>query len=421
MLLGCIADDLTGATDLALTLTRGGMRTVQVTGVPGSEQQLDGFDAVLVALKSRTNPAEEAVSWSLAGADALLARGARQLFFKYCSTFDSTDKGNIGPVAESLLDKLGADLALATPAFPTNKRTVYMGNLFVGDVPLAESPMKDHPLTPMRDSNLVRVLQRQARGQVGLVPFAEVDAGPEAMAASFERARKAGKRLVIVDALTDRHLLDIGRAAHEMLLVTGGSGAALGLPANFVRAGSMRAAEPPRQMSAPKGRAAILAGSCSAATQAQVAAAIAAGVPALRLDPLEIASGTGGSAEALRWAARQPEGRPVLIYSTADPASVRAVQDKLGREAAGSLIEREMAAIAQRLVASGFSRLIVAGGETSGAVVAALGVGALEIGPEIDPGVPWTRALDGPPLVLALKSGNFGAADFFTKAWERLS
>lgn len=421
MLLGCIADDLTGATDLALMLTRAGMRTVQVMGVPGPATRLDRADAVVVALKSRTNPAGEAVAWSLASADALLAAGAKQLFFKYCSTFDSTDKGNIGPVAERLLEKLGGEIALACPAFPANKRSVYMGNLFVGDVALADSPMKDHPLTPMRDSNLVRVLQRQTQLPVGLIAHGSVAAGSAAIGKGFSELVRAGKRLAIVDAIEDRHLVDIGTAAATHKLITGGSGVAMGLPANFVRAGLMKEVAAPTTMSAPKGRALIIAGSCSEATRGQVDAAIAAGIPARAVDPMKLHAGSESHRDIVKWAKAQPVERPVLVYSSADPAVVRGIQDKLGREAAGALVERELAEATRLLVAGGFTRLIVAGGETSGAVVSALGVSAIEIGPEIDPGVPWTRSFGGENLVLALKSGNFGARDFFLKAWSRLA
>ncbi len=420
MLLGCIADDLTGATDLALMLTRGGMRTVQVMDVPGAQTKLDGFDAVVVALKTRTCPVGEAIELSLASAEALLSLGARQLLFKYCSTFDSTNAGNIGPVAEALLRKVGGGLAIACPAFPLNKRTVYLGNLYAGDVPLAESPMKDHPLTPMRDSNLVRVLQRQTTLKVGLVPFSVVDQGAGAVGAAYDAARAAGESFVVVDAILDRHLVAMGEAAAEHKLITGGSGVAMGLPGNFIRQGLMNAAEPAAHMTAPKGRAAILAGSCSVATRVQVQAAIDAGIPAFKLDPADIASGSVGNQDVARWAIQQPAGRPVLIYSSADPDAVRAVQDKLGRHEAGALIERELAAIAKQLVDAGFTRMIIAGGETSGAVVNGLAIQALEIGPEIDPGVPWTRAV-GRDLVVALKSGNFGAPNFFLKAWDKLA
>lgn len=420
MLLGCIADDLTGATDLAIMLARGGMRTIQVMAVPDSNAELQGYDAVVVALKTRTCPVAEAVELSLRSADALLKLGARQIYFKYCSTFDSTDHGNIGPVAEALLEHLGASIAIACPAFPTNKRTVYMGNLFVGDVPLAESPMKDHPLTPMRDSNLVRVLQRQSKAKVGLVPFNIVEQGGFAVRQAIEAAQAAGQRLVIVDAVSDKHLMAMGEAVANAKLVTGGSGAALGLPANFVRYGHLKAAAAPASMKAPSGRPLIIAGSCSEATRGQVRKAQEAGIPAFEVDPLAIHSGKLTPADLSAWAMKQPASGPVLIYSSADPASVGAVQQKLGRDAAGALVEGALAKSAQTLVASGFTRLIVAGGETSGAVVNGLGVAALEIGPEIDPGVPWTRAV-GHDLVMALKSGNFGAADFFIKAWKLLS
>ena len=421
MLLGCIADDLTGATDLALMLTRAGMRTVQVMQVPDATDDLSGFDAVVVALKSRTCPADEAVSQSLAAADALKAGGARQLFFKYCSTFDSTDEGNIGPVAEALLAHIGARQAIVCPAFPTNKRTVYQGNLFVGDVPLAESPMKDHPLTPMRDSNLARVLQRQTKLKVGLIPFAVVDAGPEAIKAAMAAADQRDERFLVLDAITDRHLVDMGTAADGMALITGGSGVALGLPANFVRQGIMKASSAPASMKAPKGRAAIFAGSCSTATRGQVQAAIAAGLPTLRIDPLALANGEIDAGKIIAWATNQSADKPLLVYSSADPDAVTAAQSKLGRDKAGHIVEQALAKAAIGLADTGFTRIIVAGGETSGAVVNGLGVTTLEIGPEIDPGVPWTRAIGGRELVLALKSGNFGAPDFFLKAWEKLS
>jgi 3-dehydrotetronate 4-kinase len=421
MLLGCIADDLTGATDLALMLTRAGMRTVQVMGVPAPGTMFDGFDAVVVALKSRTNPVAEAVEWSLKSADVLLAAGAKQLFFKYCSTFDSTDQGNIGPVAEALLARVGGDIALVCPAFPVNKRTVYLGNLFVGDLPLAESPMKDHPLTPMRDSNLVRVMGRQTKLKVGLIPYATVDQGADAIGTLLVTLAKSGTRFAVVDAVLDRHLIDMGTAAAGHRLITGGSGVAMGLPANFVRAGQMHATKAPPQMIAPKGRAVIIAGSCSEATRGQIQAAISAGIPATRIDAASVANGELRETDVVTWALKQPASEPVLIYSSADPAEVAKVQAAFGRERAGEMIEELLATVADQLSKVGFSRMIIAGGETSGAVVTKLGITQIEIGPEIDPGVPWTKSIGVLPMALALKSGNFGAADFFTKAWARLS
>jgi uncharacterized protein YgbK (DUF1537 family) len=421
VLLGCIADDLTGATDLALTLTRGGMRTVQVMGVPTSTDRFGDFDAVVVALKSRTNPVDEAVDWSMKTCDALLAGGARQIIFKYCSTFDSTVEGNIGPVAEALMAKLGGDLAVVCPAFPTNKRTIFRGHLFVGDQLLSDSPMRDHPLTPMRDANLVRVMQGQTALQTGLVAYEAVEQGADAIRAAFSAATARGDRFVVVDAINDRHLMEIGSAIAEHKLITGGSGIALGLPENFARQGLLEKADATKPMQARPGRALILSGSCSQATRGQIAKAIAAGIPALRVDALDLAAGKTTPADLIAFAREQPADGPVLIYSSDAPDVVAAVQEKLGREQAGMIVERAMAETAKVLAADGFSKIIVAGGETSGAVVGALGVAAIEIGPEIDPGVPWTRSLGDEGLLLALKSGNFGAEDFFIKAWEKLS
>jgi 3-dehydrotetronate 4-kinase len=420
MKLGCVADDLTGATDLALMLAREGLRTIQTIGVPHAGLDLSDADAVVVALKSRTIPPQEAVDQSLAAAASLKNAGAKNLFFKYCSTFDSTDEGNIGPVTEALLAFTGSALTLACPAFPANGRTVYKGHLFVNGVPLHESSMKDHPLTPMRDSNLVRVLQQQTKLSVGLVPFEDVEAGPDALRSAFKREETAGHRIVIVDALSDTHLRTIGLAAADFPLITGGSGVAMGLPAAYRQREAFATDILPPGFEAPEGRSIILAGSCSSATRQQVETAIKAGIPALRLDPMDLASRDITAQTALDWLAAQQTRGPVLIYSTAAPEEVQAVQSKLGRMNAGEIVENTLAEIARALPALGFTRIIVAGGETSGAVVNALKVQALSIGPEIDPGVPWTRSLGGVDLALALKSGNFGAQDFFLKAWTML-
>ena len=420
MRLGCIADDLTGASDLALMLAREGLRTIQTIGVPREGLDLSAADAVVVALKSRTIPPQQAIDQSLAAATALRKAGASHLFFKYCSTFDSTDEGNIGPVTEALLAFTGSDFTLACPAFPANGRTIYKGHLFVNGVPLHESSMKDHPLTPMRDSNLVRILQRQTELSVGLVPYEDVEPGPDALRSAFARERAAGHRVVIVDAVSDTHLRSIGMAAADFPLITGGSGVAMGLPAAYRQDAASAAAPRGASFDAPDGRPIILAGSCSSATQGQVKAAIDAGIPALRLDPMQLASKDVTAQTALDWLAAQQTNGPVLIYSTSTPDDVQAVQGKLGRMNAGEIVEKTLADIARALPALGFTRIIVAGGETSGAVVNALDVQALTIGPEIDPGVPWTRSLGGVDLALALKSGNFGAPDFFLKAWTML-
>ena len=421
MLLGCVADDLTGATDLALMLTREGLRTLLSTGLPPADLDVSDADAVVVALKSRTIPAADAVRQSRAAAEALQKLGAERLFFKYCSTFDSTDAGNIGPVTEALLELMHGAVTIACPAFPRTGRTVYSGYLFVNGVPLNESPMKDHPLTPMHDANLVRVLQRQTVLPVGLVPVATVAGGASAIRAAVERGA-ATHRIFIVDAIADDHLRAIGAALAHLPLITGGSGVAIGLPAAYRDASLIKALTPaPRELSAPQGRQAILAGSCSAATRGQVKAAIAAGLPNLRIDPLEIADGLLNPRKVLEWIERQPKEKPFLVYSSDDPAAVGEIQQRLGRVQAGTIVEDFFAAVAKALPQRGITRLIVAGGETSGAVMQALDAGVLTIGPEIDPGVPWTRSRGGVDMALALKSGNFGAEDFFLKAWERLT
>jgi 3-dehydrotetronate 4-kinase len=420
MRLGCIADDLTGATDLALMLSREGLKTIQTMGAPNLALDLSSADAVVVALKSRTISPQEAVTQSVAAAEALRKAGADNLFFKYCSTFDSTDAGNIGPVTEALLAFTGSTFTLACPAFPATGRTVYQGYLFVNGVPLHESSMKDHPLTPMRDSNLVRVLQRQTSLSVGLVPFEDVDAGIDAVRKAFEREKLAGHRIVIVDAITDQHLRTIGLAAADLPLITGGSGVAMGLPAAYRTEHPTSVPVTSGSFAAPAGRAAILAGSCSSATRQQVEIAIEEGIPAFHVDPIALASGALAPQAALDWIAAQDANGPVLIYSTAKPDEVQDVQTKLGRMNAGELVEKFLADIARSLPAQGFTRFVVAGGETSGAVVGALSIDALTIGPEIDPGVPWTRTVTGTDLALALKSGNFGAPDFFLKAWSLL-
>ncbi|WP_160012279.1 3-oxo-tetronate kinase [Rhizobium sp. 18055] len=420
MLLGAIADDLTGATDLALTLSREGMRTVQVVGVPDQNLNLGGADAVVIALKSRTIPAEDAVNQSVSAARYLLEHGAQQLFFKYCSTFDSTTDGNIGPVADALLDLLGTKIAFVCPAFPTNGRTVYNGHLFVGQSLLSESPMKDHPLTPMRDPNLLRVLQSQSTSKIGLVPFTSVEAGETSIRYAAEGLAKEGVRLAVVDAISDRHLRAIGHAASEMKLVTGGSGVALGLPDNFRRSGKL-ADTTISLFAPPAGRGVMFAGSCSAATRRQTSAAIAAGTPTLKVDPFEISTGKVSANDVVSWVRALPSHQIPLIYSSADPAEVQSAQEQLGRERAGTIIEMFLGQVARELRNEGFDRFVVAGGETSGAVVHALGVEAIAIGPEIDPGVPWTVSIDqGTPVALALKSGNFGADDFFAKAWRSI-
>lgn len=418
VVLGAIADDFTGATDLANTLVKRGMRAVQTIGVPTADIDLGDAEAVVVALKVRTAPVTQAVDASLQALRWLRTLGARQFFFKYCSTFDSTPVGNIGPIADALMNAVDTDLALVCPAFPANARTVYQGHLFVGEQLLSESPMKDHPLTPMRDSNLVRLMGAQTSRKVGLIAHATVAAGIDATAAALESLRRAGIAYAVVDAITDADLETIGVSATTHRLITGGSGIALGLPENFRREGVLG---PPIEASAPivKGRQVVLAGSCSQATRGQIRYA-ARTWPSLKLDPDRIAGGDSVVDEVAVWVGAHADDAPVLIYASADPDEVAAVQSRYGRDQAGAMIEDTFGNIARVLVANGTRRMIIAGGETAGAVVSALNVEALRIGVEIDPGVPWTETLDEPRIALALKSGNFGAEDFFPKAFDML-
>jgi len=421
LLLGCIADDFTGATDLANNLVREGMRTIQTIGVPAQGLHTT-VEAVVVALKSRTIAASDAIAQSLAALHWLKAQGARQIYFKYCSTFDSTPDGNIGPVTEALLDAMasgGARFTIATPAFPDNGRTVFRGYLFVGDVLLHESSMQNHPLTPMTDSNLVRVLQAQCRGRVGLIDYRVVALGADAILRRIHELQKQGVHIAIVDAVSNDDLHKLGPALKGMALVTAGSGVAIGLPANFGIVPSNAASELP----SAAGSRAIVSGSCSTATNRQVRAFTGSGGESYRVDPLQVARGVDVVAQALAWATPRLSSGPVLLYSTAEPDDVKTVQGELGAQRAGAMLEQALARIARGLVERGVRQIVIAGGETAGACVQALEVTQLRIGPQIDPGVPWCHAnCDIAPegLHLALKSGNFGGDDFFTKSFEVL-
>ncbi|MCG6922184.1 MAG: four-carbon acid sugar kinase family protein [Acidobacteria bacterium] len=421
LLLGAVADDVTGATDLGSMLSRNGMDVIQVLGPPGKESTDDvEADAIVCALKTRTAPREQAVEESLAAARWLMAQGAKQLFFKYCSTFDSTEAGNIGPVAEALLDLVDEDLAVVCPAYPENGRTVFQGHLFVGNRLLSESGMRHHPLTPMTDANLVRFLGRQCRRpeSVGLVPYEVVDRGAGAIRAWLAKLRARGVRFALVDATKADHLWSAATAVSDLRLVTGGSGIARGLPANFRRTDEL----PERieaRLPALGGPVAVLAGSCSEATRAQVGV-MATRHTALALDPIALAGGPETVDEIVGRARAALGQGPVLIHSSAAPEQVEAAQQALGRDKAGETVEAAFGKVASGLVESGVRTFVVAGGETSGRVAAALGLRRLRIGPEIEPGVPWTLHIGDPEVRIAFKSGNFGSDDFFLKALEIL-
>jgi uncharacterized protein YgbK (DUF1537 family) len=415
-ILGVIADDFTGATDIAGMLVKGGMRTIQTIGVPAKGTIPDDVDAVVVALKTRSIPAADAVAQSLDALKALQDAGCVRFFFKYCSTFDSTDAGNIGPVGDALLDALQARQAIYCPAFPVNGRTIFFGHLFVGDVLLSDSHMKHHPLTPMTDASLVRVLARQTPHKVGLVALKQVQSGSAVLRAALDRLAADDVRHVVVDAVADTDLGIIGEAIGDDVLVTGGSGVALGLPAAYRRRGLLAHRAGADTLPKVEGACAVVAGSCSAATLGQIANFRG---PHLALDTDAICRGEDVAGKALDWAKDKLGSGPILLSASDKPEQVKALQAKYGVEASSQAIEKTMAALARGLVATGVGRLVVAGGETSGAVVSALDVTALRIGPEIDPGVPWTASVGAKPILLALKSGNFGAPDFFTKAFDR--
>jgi uncharacterized protein YgbK (DUF1537 family) len=416
--LGCIADDYTGASDLANTLTRAGLRTVQTIGVPAGDLALPEVDAVVVSLKSRSIEAGLAVTRSRAAEKWLRGRGAGHVLFKICSTFDSTDAGNIGPVMDALRTDSGDAIVLVTPAFPETGRTVYQGNLFVGAVPLNESPLKDHPLNPMHDSNLVRVLARQSKTEVGLVDLAVLARGADAVRANL--ADLAGKRFgaAIVDAVFDRDLETIGVVALDHRLSVGASGIGLGIARALVATAKVKPDSVTAIPDAPVGGpAACLAGSCSQATLQQIANAEKT-MPVLHLDPDRVVAGKEEARRALAWASERIGQGPVLIASSSTPDEVVALQSRHGRDAAGHAIEQAMADLAEGLVATGVRRLVVAGGETSGAVVDRLKIPGFLVGAEIAAGVPVLRAVgtDSGEMLLALKSGNFGGPEFFSHA-----
>ena len=422
MKLGCIADDFTGATDLANNLVRSGMRVMQTFGVPQAALSSD-VDAVVVALKTRTIPASQAIAQSLEALQWLKAQGAEQIYFKYCSTFDSTPAGNIGPVTEALMDALNCKLTIATPAFPDNGRTVFKGYLFAGPVLLNESGMQNHPLTPMTDANLVRVMQAQTRRKVGLIDHTVMARGPSAIAEKIKALASEGVGVAIVDATSNEDLKTLGPALKGMPLLTAGSGVAIGLPGNWGLQTSAQASALPQA----QGHQAIVSGSWSLATQGQVAHYKSTGLPSWQFDPLQWtdthvpAQIKADVDNALAWAAPLLSQGPVLIYATTDAETLQKVQAKFGREQAGEWMESALAQACVGLQALGVKQWVIAGGETSGACVQALNISQMQIGAQIDPGVPWCYAPNHAAGHLTLKSGNFGTPDFFTKAFDVLA
>lgn len=418
LLLGAVADDFTGATDLANTLVQQGMRVTQLIGVPDESTDIGDTQAVVIALKSRMTTPEEAVERSLQALKWLQAKSAHQFFFKYCSTFDSTAQGNIGPVGDAMHEYLGSDITVICPAFPDNGRTIYKGYLFVNEVLLSESPMRNHPLTPMRDSNLIRVMDAQSKLKTHGVDLNVVRQGSAAVVREMDRLNTNGYSYCVVDATNNEDLDILGAALTDHVLITGGSAVARGLPTNYRKAGMLGDPEAP-VLPKTKGRSIVLAGSCSVATRAQIAL-VSDLWPVFKIDVNALADGTLSTAMITDWVLNQDPEKPALIYASADPDEVAETQEKYGVEKAGKLVEDVMGKTAFALSKAGVGKFVVAGGETSGAVVEALKIKGLRIGPEIDPGVPWTESIGETPVALALKSGNFGADDFFVKALDML-
>lgn len=421
VILGCVADDFTGASDLASFLVESGMSTVQIIDVPTQDQPLmEDVDAVVVALKSRTQPVSDAINDSIAALEWLKAKGCQQFYFKYCSTFDSTTKGNIGPVVDAMLENLGEQYTIACPSLPVNGRKVFNGHLFVNGSLLSESGMEFHPLTPMTDSNIVRVMAQQSQGEVSLIDHSIVEAGPKTIKEAMARLSETS-RYSVVDAISNENLMAIAQACDDLKLVTGGSGLSIGLADNFVRKGLFNKRYDSKVLRPVKGGTVILSGSCSKATRAQVAQ-YKEHNPSLKVNPMELEHGSQTVAGAVAWyqSASKQGQIPVLIYATDEPENINKYMHALGEQKASQLVEKFMHELACALSQAGVCRFIVAGGETSGSVVKALNVTSLKIGESIAPGVPVIQSTEPPYFLMALKSGNFGQVDFFDRAFQIL-
>lgn len=417
--LGCIADDYTGATDLASFLVASGLRTIQLNGFPEQHKNIDlsHYDAIVVALKSRTCAIDVAIDDSLKSVDYLLKQGCQKFFFKYCSTFDSTNKGNIGPVIDALMDKLDVSSTVVCPALPVNGRTVHNGFLFVNGQLLHESPMKDHPLTPMKDSQIQRLLEAQAQGKAVLINADIVQQGQVAIEQALKQKAQEG-RYIVLDALSTEHLVDISRSVGDFKLVTGGSGLATDLAYEFQQlGGSITHADTLQKTS--QSPVVIFSGSCSAMTQKQVAV-YQNKHPSLQLNPIDIANGTQTVDTIAQWMFENLQANP-LIYASTDAENIKQVHETLGKEVAADLVETCFGELALKAKQHKVQNFIVAGGETSGAVVKALDINMFEIGPSIVPSVPIVKTLGDLPIQLALKSGNFGQQDFFVIAKEKFT
>ncbi|HBO38644.1 MAG TPA: hypothetical protein DD638_08250 [Pasteurellaceae bacterium] len=408
-MLGVIADDFTGASDIASFLVENGLATVQMNGVPTKPLQ-SGVDAIVISLKSRSNPAHEAVEQSLQALRWLQDNGCNRFYFKYCSTFDSTEKGNIGPVTDALLDALKEEFTIVTPALPVNGRTIFNGYLFVGNVPLNESGMQNHPITPMKDANLMRLMDAQSKGKTGLVSYQDVLKGSDGVKARFAELKKQGYRYAVVDAVDNSQLAVLAEAVADFKLVTGGSGLAAYMAERI--SGGKQGGD---AFTPTKGKTVVLSGSCSVMTNKQVNA-YKAKAPTIQLDVEQALNNPNYTEELYQWVtANLTQALAPMVYATVPPEVLKDIQAKFGVDKASHTIENTFARLAEKLKAAGVINFITAGGETSSIVVQQLGFGGFHIGKQIAPGVPWLRAIEE-PVHLALKSGNFGKEDFFEYA-----
>jgi 3-dehydrotetronate 4-kinase len=415
-MIGVIADDFTGGTDVAAAFRRAGLRTALYFGLPEQDALRTAADVVVISLKTRTAPTDEAVTASVTSARWLREHGAHQLFFKFCSTFDSTAQGNIGPVGDALAELVGSRTTVVVPSSPDHKRTQYLGYLFVGDELLAESPMRHHPLTPMTDSSVPRLLRAQTARPVDLIRLHDVRGGAHRIR-DLLTSISARTGYAVIDAVEDSDLLEIGRACLNEPLLTGAAGLAAGLGAAVrEQQAARRDSDTVVGTAGVDGPAVALAGSCSARTLEQIAD-MRRTHPSFHLVAAPNASSSSLAAAALRWYDDLDPNTPApLIYSSLPPHELRLVQDALGSEAASLLLETALGQIAVGLRARGVRRFVIAGGETSGAVVTALGVDGGLVGDEVAPGVPWIHTFDETPVSLLLKSGNFGGTSLLTDA-----
>ncbi len=413
MLLGVIADDFTGATDIAGFLVENGMRTVQLNGIPNQDIDVNA-DAVVISLKSRSCPVDEAIKDSVDALKWLQAKGCQQFYFKYCSTFDSTSEGNIGPVTDALLNELGEDFTIVCPALPVNGRTVYNGHLFVFEELLSDSGMRNHPVTPMTDSSLIRMMNAQSHGTTGLVNFQTIEQGADAVTQRFTKLKEQGHRYAAVDAFNSEHLTTLGQAAKSLKLVTGGSGLAAGLARNWAE--QLEDQSDAKQSGKPaKAPTVVFSGSCSVMTNQQVAA-YKLQAPHFAIDVEACLTNEDYSDVVFDWVMTNIESEfAPLVYATADAKALKAIQEQYGAQASSHAVEQFFSKLAIKLQSNGVKNFIVAGGETSGVVTQSLKVKGFHIGPQIAPGVPWVKSVEG-ELSLALKSGNFGDENFFAKA-----